>query len=255
MRCCVVFFRVLSCNVLWCNVLFCVDLAKEGEIPLRIFKKEEMMKLEKFEVEIKGITPLIIQNCQAANPLNSYYKKLKEVTSKRKKTEEDHEAILKIQWEASLYWSDMLGLYMPWENLSACLLKAAKSHKMGQKMGGISFTDPIGYEIQTKNHKDLEALKRDADNKFVKMVTIQRSKTLSCRPIFNDWNIDFSFESDPNYITANEVKTILLTAQSFGGLGVWRPTSPQPGPYGKFTIKKINYTNSSGETKNLGEKQ
>ena len=141
---------------------------------------------------------------------------------------------------------------MPWENLYACLLKAAKSHKMGQKMGGVSFTNPIGFEIKTKNHDNLVALRNDQDNKFVKMVNIQRSKTLSCRPIFRDWKIEFSFETDPNFITPNEVKTILFTASATGGLGVWRPTSPTAGPYGKFTIEKCVFIDSSGKTKTLG---
>lgn len=210
------------------------------------------MKTEKFKIEINGISPLIIHNCQISNPLNPYNKKLKEITSKRKKTEEDHEKILNIQWEAALYWSDSLGLYMPWENLYACLLKAAKSHKMGPKMGGFSFSDAIGYPIQTKHHKNLEALRNDPNNKLVKMVNIQRSKTLSCRPIFQSWKIEFVFETDPNFITPNEVKTILLTAQARGGLGVWRPTSPQPGPYGKFSIDSFTYINTKGEQKNLG---
>ena len=85
------------------------------------------------------------------------------------------------------------------------------------------------------------------------MVNIQRSKTLSCRPIFHNWKVEFTLETDPNFITPNEMKTILFTASGTGGLGVWRPTSPQPGPYGKFSIKKLMYVNLNGETKNLGE--
>jgi len=172
-----------------------------------------------------------------SNPLNTYSKRVKEFTSKRTKTEEDHENILNLQWESALYWSEELGLYMPWENIYSCMLKAAKSHKMGQKMGGISFDSPIGYKIITPNHNDLQKLRDDPDNKFVRMVSIQRSKTLSCRPIFREWKIEFSFNSDPTFITKNEVKTILQTMSERGGLGVWRPTSPQPGPYGRFNLK------------------
>lgn len=209
------------------------------------------MNLEKFEITIEGITPLILHNCQMSNPLNKFSKQVKVYTSKRTKTEEDHEKILNIQWESALYWSDSIGLYMPWENLYSCMLKAAKNHKMGQKMGGISFSDPIGYPIITKNHKSLDLLKKDDNNKFVKMVSIQRSKTLSCRPIFHEWSVSFSFEIDPSFITANEMKTILETMKERGGLGVWRPTSPQPGPYGRFTFKSFIYTDLNNKKTEL----
>jgi hypothetical protein len=64
-------------------------------------------------VEIEGITPLLIHNGRTANPLDELTKKFQVLTYKRKKTDEDHEKILDIQWQASLYWNDEIGLYMP----------------------------------------------------------------------------------------------------------------------------------------------
>ena len=211
------------------------------------------MKIETFDVEIEGVTPLIIHNCRTGNPLDVYAKKLKALTSKRLKTEEDHEAILKVQWEACLYWNETLKLYIPWENLYAMLLHAAKKHKLGPKMGAVTFTDPIGYSLIVPHHEDLEALRADQDNKFIKLVTIQRSKTLSCRPMFDDWSLKFSFEFESDVVDPNEMKTILITASRRGGLGVWRPSSPKPGPYGTFTVKSLIYKNSKGKKINLGD--
>jgi hypothetical protein len=209
------------------------------------------MNIEKFETTIKGITPLILHNCQMSNPLNKYNKQAKVYSSKGKKTEEDLEKLLNIQWESALYWSDELGLYMPWENIYSCILKAAKNHSMGQKMGGVSFSSPIGYPIITKNHKNLKLLKKDNENKFVKMVSIRRSKVLSCRPIFNEWEISFKFNMDTRFINANDMKIILTTMKERGGLGVWRPTSPQPGPYGRFVFSHFVHIDSDNKKTEL----
>lgn len=198
------------------------------------------MKLITLEISVEGITPLILHNSRTASPLDKYNKLIKQITSKRKKTDEDHEEILKLQWEASLYWEDKLGVYMPWENVFAMLLKAAKKHKFGPKMCAFDFSKNfLGFPITFPNSKNLEKLKADSENKFVKLVNIQRSKTLTCRPIFKEWALTFSFDVNVELVDLNEVKTIIATASEQVGMGEWRASSPTPGPYGKFTIKKI----------------
>lgn len=202
------------------------------------------MNLDLMKISVVGVTPLILHNGRTANPLDPYTKKLKALTSKRQKTDEDLEEMLLLQWEAGLYWSDKLGVYMPSENLSAAFYKAAKKYKLGVKTSGVSFVDPIGYSINTKNSKDMQKLKADQANKFVKTVVIQRNKAISCRPIFEEWAISFELEFDPQIIDANEIKTILSCMSQRVGFGVWNPGSPKPGTYGKFLIKSIEWTNS-----------
>lgn len=197
------------------------------------------MKLEKFEVSVIGMTPLIMHSPSTANPLNPYSRKLKQMTSKRNKTEEDLEEILELQWEASLYFDDELGLYIPWENLAASFLNAAKKHKHGRKTCAITFSHHLGYSLNISNAKNLNKLREDKTNRFVKVVTIQRSKTLNCRAIFNKWDFSFGAEIDTSILNESDFKLILSTAQAQSGLGDWRPSSPKPGPYGKFMIKDI----------------
>ena len=59
------------------------------------------MKTLRFKVV--GTQPLMLNNNQTVNPFNHYAKKLKEYTSKRKKTEEDMLALYGLQFESSLY--------------------------------------------------------------------------------------------------------------------------------------------------------
>lgn len=209
----------------------------------------------KAEVHVKGITPLLIHNGRMANPLDLFSKKMKTVTSKRKKTEEDIQEILRIQWEGSLYWDDKVGLHMPVENVMACIFKACKKHKLGQSVSGFVFDEAIGFPILTKNHDSLDGLKADPSNKFVKTVTVQRAKTLSCRPMFETWELKFDFFVDESIVTIDEVKTIISTMSQRIGLGVWTPSHPKPGNFGKFLIKSLIFKNlKSGEVKKYENK-
>lgn len=204
----------------------------------------------KCEVSIKGITPLLIHNGRTANPLDEYAKRMKNLTSKRKKTEEDIKELLALQWESGLYWDQKLGLHMPTENILAALHKACKKHKMGPLVPGFVFDEAIGFPIIVPHHTDFEALKADESNRFIKTVTIQRSKTLSCRPMFNDWSIGLEFFVDETLLSLEDVKLILTTMASRIGLGVWTPSHPKPGNFGRFLIKKLEFINmKTGEKK------
>ena len=52
------------------------------------------------QLTIKGVSPLLLHNGQTANPLNKYARQLKAVSGKRNKTDEDFEAMAKIEFLA-----------------------------------------------------------------------------------------------------------------------------------------------------------
>ena len=59
--------------------------------------------IEKLNFRIAGLSPLLMHNGQAADPSNTYARKMKEVSSKRAKTDADYEELAKIEWFAGLY--------------------------------------------------------------------------------------------------------------------------------------------------------
>ena len=201
------------------------------------------MKTLKCYVEVEGETPLIIHNGRTSNPLDDYAKKMKVLTSKRKKTDEDYEKLMDIQWHASLYWNDQIGLYMPVENIQAALHKDCKKHKMGNHVSGFVFGEKLGFPILVDGHDDLKKLESIKEYRFVKAVTIQRAKTLSCRAKFDKWALNFNFEVDQSILTSDDVSMILNTMSNRIGLGVWTPSHPKPGNHGKFVIKNVDFQN------------
>lgn len=192
------------------------------------------------DVSLEGRTPLIMHSGQTSDPLNPFAKKLKAISSVRKKTDDHHAAMGEIEWEAGLYWSDDMGLYMPSENIFAMLIKAAKRLKLGQQISAVSVDDAIGFPIQTKNSKNKDALKADENTWFRKAVCVQRARVIRTRPIFRSWSLDFTLELDTTMLQPEQVQQILDVAGKSVGLGDWRPGSPSsPGPYGKFTVEKF----------------
>lgn len=54
-------------------------------------------------IDMMGKTPLLTHNSQLSDPLNPWSKKLKSITSKKKKTDADHEEAARIEWKGGLY--------------------------------------------------------------------------------------------------------------------------------------------------------
>lgn len=68
------------------------------------------MKILKFRFE--SVSPLLQHDDKMANPFNDYTKRMKAISSKRKKTDDDLMEMARIEWMASLYHTERKGYYM-----------------------------------------------------------------------------------------------------------------------------------------------
>ena len=69
---------------------------------------------------------------KCVTPLHPVAVRMKEFTSKRKKTEEDLLAISDLEWETGVYWDNNIGLHIPNECIKATIQNGAKQHKKGK---------------------------------------------------------------------------------------------------------------------------
>ena len=91
------------------------------------------MKFKRAKFKVTGVTPLMHNNPQTVNPLNDYAKKLKVLTSKRTKTEDDLEEISHIKFLSCLY-QNQDGVYIiPAEHFERSIINSAKERKLGKK--------------------------------------------------------------------------------------------------------------------------
>lgn len=184
---------------------------------------------------VEGVATLLMHSDVTANPLHPFSKELKALTSKRKKTDEDFETIAETEFRASLYWREPIGYYMPAKNIDATLLASAKMFKLGVvwKQGAFVDTD---VEFVFPQRKLLPAdlyLFNNGLYRDMQTVKIGTSKTVRCRPAFNEWSFDFTIILDEAKLNERQIDDIVKNAGRYVGICDYRPR------YGKFDVKRI----------------
>lgn len=192
--------------------------------------------MKSIQVSLKGTAPLIMHSCRGVNPLDPLVRDLKELTSKRTKTEEDLRKISDIEWELSIYWADELGLYIPSENLEACVRDGAKNAKRGKNIergfNVLEMRVPLDIgETLTK-----EQMQNDARFRDVRTMTVKKARVLRTRGRFNMWRCDFTASYDEALLNIGDITAALDFAGKYIGICDSRPR------YGKFvaTITELD---------------
>lgn len=185
------------------------------------------------KLRLNGLSPLLMHNGQLADPLNPFTKQLKAVTGKRKKTDEDHEEIARIEWHASLYTDDDGRLAMPGENIEACLIDGAKKSKLGKQSKSSVFIDgtPV---VEYGGRKKAADLWGDAQYRDIRGVKVGMARTMRCRPIFRQWSIDVDVKYNPDLIDRSDVLKSMCDAGQQCGLGDFRPK------FGRFEVEVLD---------------
>lgn len=187
--------------------------------------------MKTIQVELKGISPLIMHSTRGVNPLDKLVIELKKLTSKRKKTEEDLRMISDIEWELSLYWDDAIGLYIPAENIEATVREGAKNAKKGKHVErGFNVLEMlVPLDIGEKRTK--EQMKNESRFRDVRSMRVQQSRVMRTRGRFNMWRCDFTASYDESILSFSDIVDALEYAGRCVGLCDSRPR------YGKFTSK------------------
>ena len=189
------------------------------------------MKMEELRFRITGVTPLLLNNGQMADPLNPMAKKLKAVTSKRNKTDADYEAMARLEWYGSLYVVNDR-IVIPGANLEAMLLEAGRKFRKGKLVQAGVFCQeesPIIYD----GPADIDELWTADQNRFTVGVKIRGSRVMRTRPMFREWSLEFTVNFDSQLLDEGEIEQIVVRAGENIGLGDWRPK------FGRFTAQRI----------------
>ena len=193
------------------------------------------MKMDsKFRMSVRGESPLLCHSDKMVDVTNPLKKALAEISGKRKKTDDDHVRMSRLEFEGGLYHDDELGPVLPTANILACLKAGARLSKEGPTISrGIlpmEITVPLIYD----GPRDIEGLL--ADGRFIsKMsVVVQGNRITRTRPIFNDWAFVFEGRYDLEILDLDDIARIATTAGLRCGLGDFRPGSPKGGLYGRF---------------------
>jgi hypothetical protein len=193
-------------------------------------------------IHIKGLTPSIQHNGRLANPLDQYSKRLKEVTSKRKKTDKDYEDMAKIEHEGSLYLNDDGKPHWPDDNIQAMIVAGAKKNRLGiQATTGILCEHAI---LEYDGPKNAKGLFDNTKFRLTTGVVVNRSRIMRTRPIFTQWSATLNINFLPDIINYEQILEAVKNAGRFVGLSDWRPR------YGLFQITQSEHVKYKEEVCN-----
>jgi len=181
---------------------------------------------------LTSAAPLLLHNGQTADPLNKFSKSLKQVSSKRAKTDADFEEMARIEWYASLY-ADKGRVCLPGEVLEAALATGARKLKLGKQAQATLYVAQNAL-LNFEGH-DLtidELWKRDT-NRFTVGVRVGTSKVMRTRFRVDEWSCDVGVAFDDTMLNPAQVADIVGVTGAQIGLCDWRPK------FGRFTAAML----------------
>lgn len=185
--------------------------------------------METVKFKIKGIVPLLMHNGRLKNPLDLFARSLKDITSKRKKTDSDFKLMSDIEFEGGLYCDGDGNIIIPDLMLEAAIVNGAKQDKMGSTFkAAISVPFPMLLK-NGKQYKRADVLADDSF-RFVADVKIGTSSIMRTRPRFDVWNGEFEVNYNDELVNKNNVITAVTKCGRQVGLGDWRPR------HGRFEV-------------------
>lgn len=186
--------------------------------------------MEMLKLKLKGLSPMLMHSDRFANPLDPATKAHKELTSKRKKTDEDHAAIARSEFIGSLY-IDKDGPFIPGMNIDSCLVEAARMNKLGKtvKRAMMILEDKVA--LCYAGPRTAEDLADDMRFIDARSVRVGMARLTRFRPKFADWTAECTLAIDTDQINLNEVRQIVENAGKLIGLGDFRPR------FGRFAVE------------------
>ena len=176
-----------------------------------------------------GVAPLLMHAGRLADPFDTFAKALRRLTSKRMKTEADHQAIARTEWYGGLWLHDRSPC-LPAEAVEACLVDAAKSRRAGTLVRS-AVTVRESAVLQHPGPKGLDQLFADPAHVMRCSVRVNGRRTTRTRPQFPEWSADVTINFLPSTIERSALFEIACIAGDAVGIGDYRPK------YGRFRVE------------------
>ena len=187
--------------------------------------------LQEAVLSIKGVSPLLLHNGQTANPLNKYARQMKAISGKRNKTDEDLEAMAKIEFLAGLYLNPKAEYVLPAHNLEAVMLEGAKKNKNGRLVQGGAFISDDPLLVFAGSDKSPDQLWEGGEHALMVSVAVQRNRVMRTRPMIPaGWTTEVKIGYDPAVLQESVLRQAMEVAGRERGIGDWRPK------YGRFVL-------------------
>jgi hypothetical protein len=190
------------------------------------------MAWQPLRYKLTSSAPLIQHNGQTADPLNRWSKSIKEISSKRGKTDADYEAMARLEFLAGLYMSPD-GPIIPSTIIDSLMLKSAQKRKEGPiAKSGCFCLDHARLEYD--GPRTAEELWGDERFRFSAPVRVGMARVMRMRPRFDEWSAVVTVNIEDTLVNPAQVDTWMQIAGTQIGIGDWRPQ------HGRFTVERLD---------------
>jgi hypothetical protein len=189
------------------------------------------------KLKLIGDSQLLMHSARFADPLDEATKAHKVLTSKKKKTDEDHEAIAHSEWLGGLYFNAEIGPYIPTTNIRSCLKEGARLRKLGKSIErGVTIFDDEA-RLEYPGPRDPAVMWTLPEFRDCRSVVIGGKRIMRYRPVFRNWSAEVEIGFDASIIDAADILQCMDEAGRLIGLGDYRPN--RGGSYGRFSVEQL----------------
>lgn len=184
-------------------------------------------------LHVEGIRPMLQHNGRLANPLDPYTRRLKAISGKRGKTDQDLADMAAIESRGSC-WETSDGLMgVPVAAVWRSIYDGAKAFKLGADVKrALLPTDEV--VPLTINGKTVSADEHAIESMDYRSVKVGTSRTMRARVIVRPpWSFDVSMELLDEILNPHMLAPVFVRSGAVVGLGDWRPT------YGTYLMRSV----------------
>lgn len=176
------------------------------------------------QLVITGVTPILLHSDKAADPLSPEAKAIKQITSKRTKTDEDREEMARLEYFAAAYMDDQ-GPYIPAFNVERSLKQGGTVSRNGTRVEKAFFSNPEcdHSPLIYDGPRRIEDLWADYSFRDSRLVKVGTSRVVRVRPKIDHWRLVLTGELDTAIIDYEEFQRVADDAGRMAALGDYRP--------------------------------
>jgi hypothetical protein len=175
---------------------------------------------------------MLLHSDRGANPLHPETVAHKALTSKRKKTDEDHLAIARSEYMLGFYGHNPISI--PTTNIKSALVEGAKFNKLGAAFNRcvlILADDVIVNHSGPNTREQMWGTPACVDARSVKVGT---ARLMRYRPRLNDWSLTVEVLYDEKMVERASLVRAAEDAGRYIGIGDYRPA--KGGAFGRFEV-------------------
>ncbi len=186
-----------------------------------------MLEQETFEIE--GVSALLMHSARLADPWDDTARAMKKISAKRKKTDDDHLEMARLEFMGSMYW-DGDHFVIPAQNWESAIIEAAKKTKQGPlAKSGVMVPSPTVVKAQGPKTPEARWAAKCFDRRPAK---VGASRIMRTRPKFDHWSTTLTVQFDPEILDKGDLCSMVALLGRQIGIGDYRPK------FGRFEVVK-----------------